>query len=221
MRKITDSVARLERAQGANGYVITREGRHAVVDPGLPFTAGAVVRELRDAGVLDDVDDILLTHYDLDHAGAAARLAAATGARTWIGAADAQILRGHAGAGTRFRWFLNRLGRPGLGDRTEAVDATGPVEILPGVTGVPTPGHTPGHLAFRFEDCLFIGDAALVRADGSLRQFPGFLVTDRAAARASADLLARSGATWILPGHGSARRMPGTSTGGTSTGATS
>lgn len=52
-------------------------------------------------------------------------------------------------------------------DRTcRVVDAT---ELLPGITAMATPGHTPGHMAYRVtgedNDYLFTGDAAKNRAE--------------------------------------------------------
>ena len=49
--------------------------------PGL----NRVARELRAAGRSPyEVTDILLTHYDIDHTGAAAEWQRRTGARTWL-----------------------------------------------------------------------------------------------------------------------------------------
>jgi glyoxylase-like metal-dependent hydrolase (beta-lactamase superfamily II) len=201
VKEIVPGVFRLQRSQGANGYLFETSSGVVVVDPGLPFTAGALIGELRSEGVLDKVTEILLTHYDMDHAGAAARLAGESNARVWIGADDAAVLRKQQGPGGGVvRSLMVLWGRPRLPEVTRLLEGSGPV--VDEVSAMPTPGHTRGHYAFRWRDCVFTGDGFLVGKDGRLTQFPAFLVTDRAAARNSTELVASCGARWILPGHG-------------------
>jgi hydroxyacylglutathione hydrolase len=207
MKMLTENVYSLESATGANGYVVTLTQGFAVLDPGLPFSSRKVVEELRAEGALGDVRHIFLTHYDMDHAGAARRLSDESGAMTWIGAADAAVLNRDASPGTTTRSLMTMVGRPKLPQAcTLLTERTEPVA---GVTAIPTPGHTPGHFAFEVSGATFIGDAAIVAADGTFKDFPGLLITDKAAARQSIELL-RSGTTeWVFPGHGKPFRRSG------------
>ncbi|MGV1008541.1 MAG: MBL fold metallo-hydrolase [Dermatophilaceae bacterium] len=207
MKKLAEGVFRLQSATGANGYAIRLADTLVVIDPGLVFSAGKVIAELRAEGALESVAHIFLTHYDMDHAGAAARLAEVSGATTWIGTQDAAILRREASPGTKVRTLMTLVGRPRLPDRCTLL--SGPSEPVAGLRAIPTPGHTPGHFAFEALGATFIGDAATVTPEGTLQDFSAALVTDATAARASIEVLRREEGEWVFPGHGApARRAP-------------
>ncbi|WP_175637518.1 MBL fold metallo-hydrolase [Sinomonas mesophila] len=209
MQSVYPGVFRLDRSLGSNGYLVEAGERVAVIDPGLDWGAGRVLRELASARVLEKVTDILITHYDRDHVGATARLQAVTGATVWIGRADAEVLEGTRRAGTAYRRLLARVPLRPFPGRVQRLD--GEAEVLPGVRALPTPGHTDGHLAFVFFEVLFAGDAVLGDDRTGLTQFPRFITTDRAAALRSEEVLRGLGATWLCPGHGRVRelRRPG------------
>ncbi|WP_170133235.1 MBL fold metallo-hydrolase [Arthrobacter livingstonensis] len=200
MRKLPNGAFQLSRSRGANGYVLPLQAGYAVIDPGMKSGAQAVLAELAHAGMAGSISHIVLTHGDTDHAGAALTLARETGARLWIGRAEADILAGRTAPGTVFRRLLNSVGRPRLPDKVEFLGESG---TLPGeVTAIATPGHTPGHFAFAWQDSVFSGDAVMVRADGSLKQFPRLLITNKAQALASTQVLEALDVQWICPGHG-------------------
>ena len=145
-----------------------------------------------------EVTDILLTHYDFDHAQAAAEWQRRTGARCWLGAADAAILTGAAAPGTRFRRFTAALGLPELPRNLHVLDAAG--EPVPGVRVIATPGHTPGHHSLWFEGTLFCGDAALACPTG-LQPVPSLLMTDVGQGLADLAKLRLLQADWYCCGH--------------------
>ncbi|MEU3350556.1 MBL fold metallo-hydrolase [Streptomyces sp. NPDC037389] len=75
------------RLPGAEGW--------ALVDTGLPGHAERILDELARLGARpEDVREIVLTHFHVDHVGSAAELAEATGARVLAGAGDAAVIRG-------------------------------------------------------------------------------------------------------------------------------
>lgn len=204
MESIYPSVFRLQHSAGSNGYAVFGGERAAIVDPGLPGGSCALLKELRSEGLLDRVTDVLVTHADLDHLGAAAAVQEATGATVWLGRADAEILEGKRAASTRFRRLLARRRAPRV---------TGPLELLEGgeepfprVRAIATPGHTPGHMVFTFGEVVFAGDAVRGSQDG-MRLMPGLLTSDAREAKASLDLIAGLGARWLFPGHGRVREL--------------
>lgn len=200
MKKLPNGAFALEHSRGANGYVLPLRDGYAVVDPGMKAGAQSVIAELTAAGLLGSVHHILLTHYDLDHAGAALALTEETGAQLWIGRADADILAGRQPAGTFSRRITSSIGRPKLPD---TVHFLGESPGFPAdITALGTPGHTPGHYAFGWADSVFCGDAVRVRKDGTLKQFPRLLITDKVAALASTLVLESLDVGWICPGHG-------------------
>ncbi|MGA7203643.1 MAG: MBL fold metallo-hydrolase [Specibacter sp.] len=200
MQKLTNGAFELEKSRGANGYAIPLGDTYAVVDPGMNSGALAVISELAAAGLAQSVSHILLTHYDIDHAGAAKALTEATGAQLWIGRADADILAGRRSAGTFSRRITSSIGRPKL---PAEVHFLGESPDFPAdIAAVPTPGHTPGHHAFVWNRAVFCGDAVRVNTDGSLKQFPRLLITDKVQALASTAVLEALDVDWICPGHG-------------------
>ncbi|MEA5455651.1 MBL fold metallo-hydrolase [Sinomonas sp. JGH33] len=204
MESVYPSVYRLRHSAGSNGYVVLDGARAAVIDPGLPLGANAVLRELRGAALLDKVTDILVTHSDIDHIGAAPALQAATRARVWLGRDDAGFLDGTRRAATPFRRLLAYWPVSPFEHGLTLLD--GGEEPFPGVRAVATPGHTPGHMAFVFREVVFAGDAVLGTSSG-FRQLPGFITSDRERARESERLIAELGARWFFPGHGRARDL--------------
>lgn len=204
MRLIAQDCYRLEHQKGSHGFVVAGAGRAAVIDPGMTSGFDGVLAELRaNEETTGRITDIVLTHYDVDHAQVAARLQAALGATVWIGAADADVLRGRLTPKTLFRKLLQRVARVTLPEGARELDGSG--EIFSGLQYLPAPGHTPGHYAYQWRGVLFTGDAALVGADGTLRDFYAPLINDRAVAARTVQLLAeriRTGSVeWVCSGH--------------------
>lgn len=204
MRTITGNCYQLQRSKGANGYLIRTPGHTAVVDPGMAGGFDALLGELRDASpIVGQVTDILLTHYDADHAQVALRLQRELNAIVWLGAADAQILRREARPATRLRRVLFRVAPVAVPQRLTELD--GERELFEGITAFPLPGHTPGHFGYRFGDVLFTGDSVRVARDGSIKRFFRALNSDNElAGRTTGTLQERidsDGIAWVCPGH--------------------
>ena len=94
--RVTEGVHLLEvgwpEPVGANAYLVD-DGEVTLVDAGLPVPWRSLSGEIRAAGYdPEDVDRVLLTHYDVDHVGGLARLA--VDAPVYLGAADARLVRG-------------------------------------------------------------------------------------------------------------------------------
>lgn len=207
MREVIEGLYRVDSARAGNAYLFEDGDRSVLIDSGLASSAAKVVAELS-AARIPRLTDVVLTHYDPDHVGAAAAVQRATGATVWLGAADARILRGETPPPTRTRRAMMRvgwLGRAALPQLTELPD-DGETEVVPGVVAVPAPGHTPGHHLVRWRGAAFIGDAARL-SHGRLVHFPGFLISDRAQADATLTAIAASHPRLVLPGHGAPGRL--------------
>ena len=209
MKQLTDSTFRLNNL-AANGYLVRGRNGLVLIDPGLSVNLNRIARDLVDHRMSPyHVTEILLTHYDQDHAQSAAEWARRTGARVWIGRADAEIARGLTPVpGSRLRRGLAVFGKPELPADTRLLDAhsthllMAEDEIVEGIRAVPTPGHTPGHLTFVHQGVAFIGDAASVSRRGTLLATPTFLASDVAAAAASRAVIDALDVALICPGHG-------------------
>ncbi len=130
--------------------VETSDGKHILIDSGLPadvpLPAGRppaeheqgknVIEQLGDLGLRpDDIDFLICTHFDLDHAG---YHDAFTKAELIVQREHYALARsGHP----RFAAARPHWDHPAL--RYRLID--GDTELLPGLTLLETGGHTPGH----------------------------------------------------------------------------
>jgi glyoxylase-like metal-dependent hydrolase (beta-lactamase superfamily II) len=209
-----------------NWYLLEAGGRLTVLDAGLPGDWREFLSALSRLGHSpDDVDAVLITHHHPDHAGNAERLRG-SGARVLAHPDDAPYLHGERRLSNRgvvrFLWrpwyaaYMLRYVAKGV-TRTPAVAgldelADGEVLDVPGSPRVVhAPGHTAGSCALFLEDrsLLFSGDA-LVTLDIARgpRGRPGPQIVrgphtaDADLALQSLDVLATTGASTVLPGHG-------------------
>jgi N-acyl homoserine lactone hydrolase len=125
--------------------VQTEDGRNLLIDSGLPeiipeeasdFQNGTdVIERLGSLGLTpDDIDTVISTHYDVDHAG---RHAAFTKAQYVVQRAH------HLDAASNPRYAAIRSEWDQPVERIRLVD--GDTELLPGLTLIETGGHVPGH----------------------------------------------------------------------------
>lgn len=144
---------------GTNCYLVRAglDALHAVViDPGAD--TAAILGGLARAGA--DCAAVLLTHSHYDHFGALAELAGETGAPVWLPEGELDVFR-------RPGDFYPGLAiRPYGGEATllsggETVDVAG---ISFRVSHVP--GHSPGHLSYYADGCLFSGDVLFAGSVG-------------------------------------------------------
>jgi hypothetical protein len=137
-------------------YVLRTGGATLLIDTGLGPPGlvgwqldyeGGLPEGLREHGVSrDDVDVVFLTHLHIDHLGWN------TDERGEIFFPRARyVVHRDALAFARDRRELPHIKRcvEPLADRFETVE--GAVELAPGVTAVPLPGHYPGHMGVRLE----------------------------------------------------------------------
>lgn len=178
-----------------NAYVLRREGadRALMIDPGdEPDRLLGAVEQL---GVT--VEAILLTHTHFDHVGAVGPVARATGAPVYCPKLEVGVLAD----------IMSFVPWPGFGP-FESYDADETVEggerlALAGfeIDVVFTPGHSPGHVTYAFEDehVIASGDVLFQGSIGRT-DLPGG--DARTLLASIGGLLDRFGdETRVLPGH--------------------
>ena len=160
-----------------NAYLID-DGDVTLVDTGTPGAVDDLRAEIERAGhAVDDVDRVLITHFDIDHVGGLAALGLDVPVHAMD--PDAGYLEGSRTPPI--------LGRKGLFQRLSGVFLTrpdGPVrriedgEEIGGFRAYHTPGHTPGHVAFHHPDLgvALLGD--LVSEDGGRLETPSWFLMD-------------------------------------------
>jgi N-acyl homoserine lactone hydrolase len=125
--------------------VKTDDGKNILVDSGLPeimpegesdFENGQdVIEQLARIGLKpDDIDTVISTHYDIDHAG---RHAVFTKAQYVVQRVH------HLDAAANPRYAANRPQWDQPKERIRLVD--GDTDLLPGLELIETSGHVPGH----------------------------------------------------------------------------
>jgi glyoxylase-like metal-dependent hydrolase (beta-lactamase superfamily II) len=151
---------------GVNAYLV-EDDVLTLIDAGTPFDTSAIEAGIEDAGhAVEDVERVLLTHYDLDHVGTLARLPDLD-ATIRVGAADVAILTGESTPPlSNHKGAFQRVTRPFVHPPDSPVEPIADGEEVGSFTAHHIPGHTPGHTAFVSEEqsAAFLGD--LVFEDG-------------------------------------------------------
>ncbi|MFD7592033.1 MBL fold metallo-hydrolase [Kitasatospora sp. NPDC059812] len=167
---------------GANSYLCRRPTGWLMVD--TPRYAEPLAARYE---ALGPVTDILLTHRD--HAAHGRAYADRLGARLWIHEGDLDAAP----------------------DADRVLHGVEPVEVAPGVTAHPFPGHTRGSVLYLVDErYCFTGDTLYwSRTTGDLEVYD--TVTWYSIEELSASLDRSLDALrfeWLLPGHGQRHRMP-------------
>jgi glyoxylase-like metal-dependent hydrolase (beta-lactamase superfamily II) len=192
---------------GVNAYLADDDGVLTLVDTGLSRDGSTIRTAIREAGYdVSDLERILVTHYDVDHVGALASLAAETGADVHMGAADAPFLMGkEQPPGLTLKGALQRAGKRLVDRPDHDPELVADGDDIGSFTAYHTPGHTPGHTAYVSDalDAAFVGDLVL-ESDGELTPSPWFITYDTDSVRESIhDLADRAPAVDVLAmGHG-------------------
>ena len=149
----TDSIA-----LGVDALLVIAPGHVVLIDTGLgPKVGGVLMQSLAKAGIKPgQVTDVLVTHSHGDHIGG---LVTADGKPAFPKA----TIRLSA---TEWQWLQGRKSAaPVVAAIRAQVKTFAPGgAVLPGITSVALPGHTPGHVGYRIaskgEHLLDIGDTA-------------------------------------------------------------
>ncbi len=190
--------------------VQTEDGHNILIDSGLPETIPEegsdfengkdVIEQLASIGLTpDDIDTVISTHYDIDHAG---RHAAFSKAQYVVQRVH------HQDAATNPRFAATRAEWDQSAERIRLVD--GDIELLPGLELIDTSGHVPGHQSVRLRlpktgTVLLTVDAVPFAKDFSRDQPDDGNSPDAGATRASTlkllDLAEREPAGQVIFGH--------------------
>jgi len=183
--------------KGTVTYIVGRR-EVAIIDPG-PIEE-AHIAALLDAVRAETVTHILVTHTHRDHSPAAARIKAATGAKTYAQGPHRAARPLHVGEAPPLDSSGDRDFQPDVA-LADAETVAGPTWALEAVA---TPGHTANHMAFALKDApvLFSGDHVMAWStpvvappDGAMSDY-----------MASLEKLAHRDETLYFPGHGGAVR---------------
>ena len=179
-----DHAWRLELG-GVNAYLVD-DGEVTLIDAGMPWHTEQVRQYLTDGGYTpEDLDRVLLTHFDLDHAGTLADLE--LNCKVYARQPDAGMLAGTvAPRATNHKGLLQRVTLPLLTRPNHPITAIKDGAEVGGFRAYATPGHTPGHTAWVHDEfgLAVVGDTVR-ESDGDLAPSPWAICYDAAENRES------------------------------------
>ncbi|SHM59206.1 MBL fold metallo-hydrolase [Bradyrhizobium lablabi] len=159
-RQILNDAFRPARRTSVNTFVIHSKGRTAIVDTGsgnyMQPSAGLVQQNLAGAGIdPKSIDTVLLTHMHPDHS---AGLTDMTSGKLLFPNAELVMHENElphwfddgamAKANERDKKLFFQAGREQVAPYKKQTRLFTQGEVFPGVTAVPSHGHTPGHTAY-------------------------------------------------------------------------
>lgn len=161
---------------GINGYVVRTGDRTIAVDCGTPKAVAPSVgtwhQSLAKAGIKPaEIDTIFLSHMHMDHVGGLGDLGQNNKLLANAQLITSQVEWDHTHSDAAFAQapdmikgsmqMARGLAAPYAAD-AELISMAKETEIAPGLTAVPMPGHTPGHMGLRIESG---NEALLIWAD--------------------------------------------------------
>jgi len=209
--RVTDNLIQLDRAHFVNAFLVREPDGFTLVDTTLGGAAGDLIDAARKGGA--EIRRVALTHGHSDHAGSldALKEKLGDGVEVLLGELDARIHAGESVVDGKLRgsWPKNVKTRPDT--RLVGGERVGSLEVIP------SPGHTPGHMAFldTRDRTLIAGDTftSYWRTDVPNRLVQPFPLAamgtqDREQVVDAARTLRRLDPAILVVGHGPAVRAP-------------
>lgn len=204
--EVSQGIHIIPSVRWAKVYLIEGETL-TLVDSGLPWRTGGVLKYIRSIGRREDeLRHILITHSHPDHTGMTSGLAKATGASVVVHRSDTvrldrnRLALGYEGLLGRVASPLPAFSRVDVGALVEDGDV---LPIHGGIRVIHTPGHTRGSVCFLLEESkiLFSGDTIFSDGKQISRSvpFPGY---DRDSYVRSLKRLAEFEFEGVFGGHG-------------------
>ncbi|MCL1975348.1 MAG: MBL fold metallo-hydrolase [Firmicutes bacterium] len=192
---ITDSVYLIEATKGSFAYAIRHEEGITIIDSSMPGRANRIILELT-ANQFTQVKQILLTHHDIDHIGNAALLQEKYHCDVYLSNEDLPYM-----LGTKKREGVKRILSSFIKPKIPVHIKHLPQFALADIQIFSTPGHTPGHTCFLFEDVLFVGDL-LNSNKGVLNKSYPLMTWDMKKVNNSIQAMNKLHFSWVCPAHG-------------------
>ena len=208
--KLNDHLFQLTQFGAINAYHVREDDGFTLVDTTLGGAADDLITAATEAG--GQIKRIALTHGHLDHVGSLDTLKERLGSNIAVsmGELDARILAGE-------KVVTGKL--PGSWPRVKTVPDTRLTggETIGSLEVIPTPGHTPGHVAFRdtrdgtaIAGDVFTSFGGVAVSNHFYFRFPfaAMATWDKAKDLESARAIRALNPSLLVVGHGPATRSP-------------
>ncbi|KHD36712.1 beta-lactamase [Clostridium acetobutylicum] len=198
MKEIINNVYMLDGTNSSHVYFIKQNGNNILIDTGMVGLFKKIESELNSVDLnIKDINNILLTHHDIDHIGNAKMLHKASGAKLWISKEDMPYACGKLKRKGVKRIIQTLIRQEALSDINTYEEG----QKFSKAYIIKTPGHTPGHVSVLYENVLFSGDLFKVK-DKSIKLLPGFMNYSEEEIVKSIKALKKLKFEWICPSHG-------------------
>jgi glyoxylase-like metal-dependent hydrolase (beta-lactamase superfamily II) len=168
-----------------------------LLDAGYPGLATKIYEELSTYNIhARDIKYVLLTHGDVDHVGNLQNIINTSNCEVYVDNEEIPYLEKKKRYSV-VKGFLKVLLRTKKFQNIKSL----PENQIDEIQIIKTPGHTPGHVCYKFNNYLFVGDLIRV-VDGKIRQLPKLMTYDNNQLINSIKTLNLTGIEYICPAHG-------------------
>jgi glyoxylase-like metal-dependent hydrolase (beta-lactamase superfamily II) len=173
---VVDNVIALDcTAKNGNCFCVKTDDGYYLIDSGMPGHADEIISELRGHHIEpEQIKSILLTHGDVDHIGNVNKIRELTKCKVYADAAEIPYLEKKKSY-NRIKKFFKSLLHIGAIHNVIAL----PESQLGSIKIYKTPGHTPGHVCFKYEHVMFLGDLISCSTDGVIKLLSDKMTFDK------------------------------------------
>jgi glyoxylase-like metal-dependent hydrolase (beta-lactamase superfamily II) len=195
--KITDNIYSLDFATHSHAFLINENGRFTMIDTGLKTNINKIIMELHSFAIgEEDIKNILLTHGDVDHIGNLKNLQKRLNCSIYADINEIPYLAKKKRYSLRKWLFKVILHIP----KFEQIKPL-PKKQIGDIEIIKTPGHTPGHVCYKYQDYMFVGDLINTRG-GKIQQMSEKFTMDQPQSLQSIKAIDMSNIKYICPAHG-------------------